>query len=50
MSMSRSGLTIASLRGFGVTLPLGCATSTPARGAPVGARTPGAQRPLTRAR
>jgi hypothetical protein len=43
MSMSRSGLTVASLRGFGVTLPLGCAISAPARGAPVGARIPGAQ-------
>jgi hypothetical protein len=42
---------MASLRGFGVTLPLGCATSMPMCGTAVGARILVAQRrPLTRAR
>ena len=51
MPMSRSGLALASLWGFGVTLPLGCATSMPMCGTAVGVRIPAAQRrPLTRAR
>jgi hypothetical protein len=51
MSMSRSGPAFASLRGFGVTLPGGWATSTSKGGAPVGARIAGAERRmLARAR